>query len=80
MSLLARFIPNVTTTQEAKNLNKLSLKNMISSLKIHEIELIGDELVKNSKSISLKSKGIYAKALQTGESEEETANGESEDD
>ena len=34
------FRPNVTTIQEAKDLNKLSLENLIISLKIHEIELV----------------------------------------
>jgi hypothetical protein len=79
-SLPARFRPNVTTIQEAKDLNKLSLENLISSLKSHEIELGGDEPVKKSKSIALTSKGKSAKVVQSAESEEETPGGESDND
>jgi hypothetical protein len=53
----------VTTIQEAKDLNKLSLENLMSSLKSHEIELIGDEPAKKSKSIALTSKKKSAKAF-----------------
>jgi len=50
-SLSARF--RQTTIQEARDLNKLSLENLISYLKSHEIELIEDEPAKKSKSIAL---------------------------
>lgn len=36
----ARFIPKVTTIQEGKDLDTLSLENLICSLKSHEIELL----------------------------------------
>jgi len=62
-SLHARFWPKVTTIQEAKDLNKLSLENLISSFKSPKIEPIEDELRKKSKSISLTSKGKPVKAL-----------------
>ena len=51
------------------------MENLISSLKSHEIELIRDELVKKSKSISLTYKGKYSKVLQVVELEEETHDG-----
>jgi hypothetical protein len=78
-SLPSRFIPKVTAIQEAKDLNKLVLKNLICSPKSHEIELVRDEPAKKSKSIALKFKGKFPKALQTVESEEKTPNGDSED-
>jgi len=55
-SLLARCRPKVTAIQEEEALDKLSLQNLISSLKSHEIELEGDEPKNLSKSISLTSK------------------------
>jgi predicted transcriptional regulator len=79
-SLPDRFRPKVRTIQEAKDLNKLSLENLISSLKSHEIELVGDEQDKKSKSITLTSKGTSAKSLQSIESEEETLARESDND
>jgi len=57
MSLPARFRPKVIAIQVAKKLNKLSFENLICSLKSHEIELVGDEHTKKSKSIALTSKG-----------------------
>jgi len=42
-SLPDRFKPKVTTIQDAKDLNTANLDNLISSLKSHEIELIGDK-------------------------------------
>jgi hypothetical protein len=74
-SLRARFRPKVTTIQEAKDLNKLSLENLVSSFKSLKIESVEDELDKKSKSIALTSKGKSAKALQATESEEETPYG-----
>jgi hypothetical protein len=66
-SLPARFRPKVTAIQEAKDLDKLCLEKMISSLKSHEIELEGDELNNKCKSISLTSKEKTTKSFQTGE-------------
>ena len=59
MSLPARFRPKVIAIQVAKKLNKLSFENLICSLKSHEIELVGDEHTKKSKSIALTSKGKW---------------------
>lgn len=56
-SLLAKRSLKVTIIQEAKDLHKVSLENLIRSMKSREIVLIGDEPSKWSKSISLKSKG-----------------------
>jgi len=56
-SLPARIRPWVITIHAAKDLNKLSLENLISSLKSHEVELVGYEHTKKSKSIDLTSKG-----------------------
>lgn len=44
-------------------MNKLSMENMISSLKSHEMKLIGDEPMKKSKFIALNSKVKFVKAL-----------------
>lgn len=52
-SLPAKFRPKVTTIQEAKNLNKLSLESLIRNLHIHEMELNGDEPVMKSKTLAL---------------------------
>ena len=48
-SLPAKFRTKVTNIQKAKDLNKLSLKNLISSLKSREIKLIREEPLKKSK-------------------------------
>ena len=49
--------PKVTTIQEAKDLNVLSLDALIGSLKTHEIELteVSEETTRKGKSIALKS-------------------------
>jgi len=62
-SLHAMLTPKVTTIQEANDLNKLSLENLISSLKSHDIKLIGDEPTKKSKSIALTSNEKSVKAF-----------------
>ncbi|AES87673.1 hypothetical protein MTR_4g031970 [Medicago truncatula] len=48
----------------AKELNKLGLETLISSLESHEIELLGDKKPKKSKIIALKSKGKSVNGLQ----------------
>ena len=45
----------VTTLKLAKDLNKISLEEIISSLRSHEIELDEDEPHKQGKSLALKS-------------------------
>jgi len=79
-SLLARWRPKVTTIEEAKDLNTLSVEDLVSSLKVHEISLDEHEPAKKSKSISLPSKGKSSKALKVIESEEESPDGDSDED
>ena len=52
-NLPASFRPKVTAIKEAKDLDKLSSENLISSLKSHEIELEGDEPNSHSKCVAL---------------------------
>lgn len=52
-NFLAKYRPNVTTIQEAKYLNMLSLESMIRNLHSHEMGLNGDELVMKYKTLAL---------------------------
>jgi len=79
-SLLARWRPKVTSIKEAKDLNTLSVEDLVSSLKVHEISLNEHEPAKKSKSIALQSKGKSSKALKVIESEEESPDGDSDED
>jgi len=74
-SLPARRRPKVTDIEEAKDLNTLSVEDLISSLKVHEISLDEHESAKKSKSMDLKSKGKHSQALKANESEEESPDG-----
>jgi hypothetical protein len=56
-SLPVRWRPKVTAIEEAKDLNTLSVEDLVSSLKVHEISLNEHEPAKKSKSIALPSKG-----------------------
>jgi len=76
-SLPAKWRPKVTTIEEAKDLNTLSVEDLISSLKCHEIE---HEPIKKPKSIALKSRGKSTKALKALESEEESTSEDSDED
>jgi hypothetical protein len=64
----------VTAFQEAKDLDEVTLEDLISSLKSHEMELITDESTKKLKGIALSSKGP-SKALKAKviESEDEAS-------
>ena len=64
----------MTTFQEAKDLDQVTLEDLISSLKSHEMELITDESTKKLKGIALSSKGS-SKALKAKviESEDEAS-------
>ena len=73
--LPARWIPKVTSIEEAKDLTTLSVEDLVSSLKVHEISLNEHELAKKSKSIALPSKGKSSKALKVIESEEKSPDG-----
>ena len=79
-SLPARWRPKVTTIKEAKDLNTLSVEDLVSSLKDHEISLNEHERAKKSKYIALPSKGKSSKALKVIESEEESPDGDSDED
>jgi hypothetical protein len=54
-------------------LDTLSLDDLISSLKSHEIELVGDKSSEKFKPLALIAKDKSAKALQTTESAEESS-------
>jgi len=71
--LSARWRPTVTAIEEAKDLNTLSVEDLVSSLKVHEISLNEHEPAKKSKSIALPSKGKSSKALKVIESDEDPA-------
>jgi len=70
----------VTAIEETKDLNTLSVEDLISSLKCHEIGLNEHESVKKPKSIALKSRGKSTKALKKLESEEESTSEDSDED
>ena len=80
-SLPARWRPKVTAIEEAKDLNTLSVEDLVSSLKVHELSLNKHESAKKSKSIALPSKGKSLKALKVIESKEkESPDGDSDED
>jgi len=79
-SLPARWRPKVTAIEEVKDLNTLSVEDLISSLKVHEIGLNEHEPAKKNKSITLPSKGKSSKALKVIESEEESPDRDSDED
>jgi len=79
-SLPARWRPKVTAIEEAKDLNTLSVEDLVSSLKVHEIGLNEHELANKVKSIALPSKGKSSKAFKVIESEDESPNGDSDED
>lgn len=54
-SLPKRWRPMVTVSKLSKDLNKITLEELISSLRIHEIELEEDDPQKKGKSVALKS-------------------------
>ena len=70
----------MTAIEEAKDLNTLSVEDLISSLKCHEIGLNEHEPIKKSKSIALKSRGKSSKALKALESKEESTSEDSDED
>jgi len=80
-SLPARWRPKVTAIEEAKDLNTLSVEDLVSSLKVHELSLNEHESTNKCKSIALPSKGKSSKALKVIESEEEESpDGDSDED
>jgi len=79
-SLRARWRPKVTAIEEAKDLNTLSVEDLVSSLKVHEIGLNEHEPTKKVKSIALPSKGKSSKPFKVIESEDELPDGDSDED
>jgi len=79
-SLLAKLRPKMTSIEEVKNLNTLSIEDLISSLMFHEIGLNEQEPVIKPKSIALKSKGKSTKALKVNESEDDSPADDSNED
>src|ERR1044072_8194459 len=73
ISLPAKWRPMVTALKMAKDMNKISLEELISSLKSHEIELQEDEPRRRVKSVALKSNSRKAKACQAKEDFEESS-------
>jgi len=63
-SVPARWGPKVTAIEEAKDLSTLSVEDLTSFLKVHEICLDEHDSAKKSKSIALKSKGKHSQWLQ----------------
>jgi len=79
-SLPARWRPKVTAIEEAKDLNTLSVEDLVSSLKVHEIGLNEHEPAKKVKSIVVPSIGKSSKALKVVESEDESPDGDFDED
>jgi len=79
-SLPARWRPKITNIEKAKDLNTLSVEDLISSLKCHEIGLNEHEPARKPKTIALASKGKSLKSLNANESEEESPAGDSDED
>ena len=74
-SLPKQWRPMVTALKMAKDLNKISLEELVSSLRRHEIELEDGEPHKQGKPLALKSNKKYdSKVLQAME---ETSGGSS---
>ena len=79
-SLPTRWRPKFTAIEEAKDLNTLSVEDLVSSLKVHEISLTEHKPAQKSKSIALPSKEKLSKALKVIESDEESPDGDSDED
>src|ERR1044072_196529 len=79
-SLPAKWRPMVTALKMAKDLNKISLEKLISSLRSHEIELQEDEPQRRNKSVALKSHSKKTKSLQAEEESEASEDSSDEDE
>lgn len=69
-SLPVIYRPKVTTIQEAKDLNTLSLESLIRNLQSHEMKLNWEESSKKPKSLALRSFAKTIKAPKIYNSEE----------
>lgn len=72
--------PKVTTIQEAKDLNTLSIESIIRNIQSHEMELNGDDPSKKLKSLVLKSYTKSTKAHKIWNSKEASQSEGSEGD
>src|ERR1044072_4183536 len=79
-SLPKKWRPMVTALKMAKDLNQISLEELISFLRSHEIELQEDEPLKKVKSVALKASSRKAKALQAEEESEDSEDSSEEDE
>lgn len=61
----------VTAIKVSKNLNSITLEELVSSLRSHEIKLEEDEPQSKGKYVALKSKGKTEKAKEFQAKEEE---------
>src|ERR1044072_8677118 len=79
-SLPAKWIPVVTALKVAKDLNSISMEELVSSLRSHETELQADEPQKRNRSVALKSTSKKNKALQAVEESEDSEESSEEDE
>src|SRR3954470_17135630 len=79
-SLPRRWGTMVTAFKIAKNLNEVSLEELINALRSHEIELDANEPQKKGKSIALKSNVKCTNAFQAREEDPEESKSEEEDE
>src|ERR1044072_8029806 len=79
-SLPAKWRPMVTALKVANDLNSISLEELISSLRSHEIELQADEPQRRNKSVALKSNSKKTKALQAEEESDDSEESSDEDE
>ena len=71
-SLSKKWRPKVTAIQETKDLNTLSLEELLGSLKVHELELNEEDSSRKEKFIALKAKKpSSSKSLKAEESSED---------
>lgn len=77
ISFLVKFIAKVTTIQEARDLNSLSLECLIRNLQSREFELNGDEPKKQVETVALKStRGSEKSSQKLKEATRDEASGE----
>src|ERR1044072_4295185 len=79
-SLPKKWRPMVTALKVAKDLNQISLEELIISLRSHEIELLEDEPQRRNKSVALASKSRKTKALPAEEESEASDEDSGEDE
>src|ERR1044072_3102571 len=80
ISLHAKWRPMVTSLKMEKDLNKISLEELISSLRSHELELQEDEPQRKIKSVALKSNARKSKVRQAEKESEDSEESSEEDE